>query len=53
VNDENARVTRAVLKADLTILEARLLERFEKSETALLREFRKCAINFVSPQPRF
>jgi hypothetical protein len=35
-------------KADLEALETRLLERVEKTETNLLREFRKWAISFES-----
>jgi hypothetical protein len=37
-----------VTKADLEVLETRLLERIEKTETTLLREFRKWAISFES-----
>ena len=35
-----------VTKADLEVLETRLLERIEKTETTLLREFRRWAISF-------
>jgi hypothetical protein len=35
-------------KADLETLENRLLERLERSETTLLREFRKWALSFES-----
>ncbi len=38
----------AVTKSDLEALENRLLERIERSETTLLREFRKWAISFES-----
>jgi len=38
----------AVTKADLDALENRPLERLERSETTLLREFRKWAISFES-----
>lgn len=37
-----------VSKADLDALETKLLERIEKTETTLLREFRKWAISFES-----
>jgi hypothetical protein len=37
-----------VTKADLDALETRLLERVEKVETTLLKEFRKWAISFES-----
>ncbi len=37
-----------VTKADLDALENRVLERLEKTETTLLREFRKWAISFES-----
>jgi hypothetical protein len=42
MNDEPAT------KADLAAQEIRLLERLEKTETTLLREFRKWAISFES-----
>ena len=35
-------------KADLEVLKETLLERIEKTETTLLREFRKWAISFES-----
>jgi hypothetical protein len=41
-------VTKADLDALETRLETRLLERIEKTETTLLREFRKWAISFES-----
>jgi hypothetical protein len=44
MSDESASAT----KADLVDLETRLLERIEKTETTLLREFRKWAISFES-----
>lgn len=37
-----------VSKTDLDALETRLLERIEKTETTLLREFRKWAVSFES-----
>lgn len=37
-----------VTKDDLAALETRLLERVEKTETTLLKEFRKWAISFES-----
>jgi hypothetical protein len=37
-----------VSKADRESLETRLLERIEKTETTLLREFRKWAVSFES-----
>lgn len=37
-----------VRKADLEALQVTLLERIEKTETTLLREFRKWAISFES-----
>jgi len=37
-----------VTKNDLDALETRLLERIEKVETTLLKEFRKWAISFES-----
>ena len=37
-----------VTKSDLNALELNLLERVEKTETTLLREFRKWAISFES-----
>ena len=37
-----------ITKADLDALETHLLERVEKTETTLLREFRKWAISFES-----
>jgi hypothetical protein len=48
--DLNALETRLLelTKADLNALETRLLERVEKTETTLLREFRKWAISFES-----
>ena len=35
-------------RGDLSDLETRLLERIEKTETTLLREFRKWAVSFES-----
>jgi hypothetical protein len=43
VPDENL-----VRKSDLEALQVALLERIEKTETTLLREFRKWAISFES-----
>ena len=37
-----------ITKSDLETLETRLLERIEKTETTLLREFRKWAVSFES-----
>lgn len=37
-----------VTKADLESLATKLLERIEKTETTLLREFRKWAVSFES-----
>ena len=36
------------IKEDMNALEVRMLERLEKSETTLLKEFRKWAISFES-----
>lgn len=47
MQDENL-VTKADLKAGLEAAEERLLERIEKTETTLLREFRKRAVSFES-----
>jgi hypothetical protein len=47
VADEGS-VTKADLKQRLDSLEERLLERIEKTETTLLREFRKWAVSFES-----
>jgi hypothetical protein len=47
VADEGS-VTKADLKQGLDSLEERLLERIEKTETTLLREFRKWAVSFES-----
>jgi len=44
----NEPVTKADLDALEARLETRLLERIEKTETTLLREFRKWAISFES-----
>lgn len=44
MNEENGSVS----KSDLRELETRLLERIEKTETTLLREFRKWAVSFES-----
>jgi hypothetical protein len=44
----DAPVTKADLDALEARLETRLLERIEKTETTLLREFRKWAISFES-----
>jgi len=44
MSDENA----PAMRSDLNALEIRLLEGIEKSETTLLREFRKWAISFES-----
>ncbi len=41
-------VTKAVLDEGLGALEERLLERIERTETTLLREFRKWAVSFES-----
>ena len=38
----------SVTKADLADLKEELLERIEKTETTLLREFRKWAVSFES-----
>ena len=48
MNDPNSPVTNADLKAALADQEMRLLERIEKTETTLLREFRKWAVSFES-----
>ena len=45
--DENL-VTKADLQAGLEATQEMLLERIEKTETTLLREFRKWAISFES-----
>ncbi len=45
--DDNL-ATKADLKQGLGTLEERLLERIEKTETTLLREFRKWAVSFES-----
>lgn len=45
--DENL-VTKADFKAGLDGLREELLERLEKTETTLLREFRKWAVSFES-----
>lgn len=37
-----------ITRADLESLEVKLLERIEKTETTLLREFRKWAVSFES-----
>jgi hypothetical protein len=37
-----------ITRADLEGLEVKLLERIEKTETTLLREFRKWAVSFES-----
>jgi hypothetical protein len=37
-----------ITRDDLNTLETRLLERIEKTETTLLREFRKWAVSFES-----
>ena len=44
MSDDQAPISRT----DLADLETRLLERVEKAETTLLREFRKWAISFES-----
>ncbi len=44
MSDESNPIT----KADLEGLEVKLLERIEKTETTLLREFRKWAVSFES-----
>ena len=41
---ENDYVTRDVLKQSLEASELRMLERLEKMETTLLKEFRKWAV---------
>ena len=41
-------MSEAITKDDLNALETRLLERIEKTETTLLREFRKWAVSFES-----
>jgi hypothetical protein len=48
MSDENAPITRTELKTELEALETRILERIERSETTLLREFRKWAVSFES-----
>lgn len=45
--DDNL-ATKADLKQGLGTLEERLLERIEKTETTLFREFRKWAVSFES-----
>lgn len=45
---DEGSVTKADLKQGLDSLEERLLERIEKTETTLLREFRKWAVSFES-----
>jgi hypothetical protein len=49
-NDLNALETKLLEQShnDLSALETRLLERIEKTETTLLREFRKWALSFES-----
>jgi hypothetical protein len=41
-------VTRSELRSELESQETRVLERIEKTETTLLKEFRKWAISFES-----
>lgn len=45
---DEGSVTKADLKQGLDSLEEKLLERIEKTETTLLREFRKWAVSFES-----
>lgn len=45
---DEGSVTKADLKQGLDSLEERLLERTERTETTLLREFRKRAVSFES-----
>ncbi len=49
-DDLNGLETRLLTRThtDLNALETRLLERIEKTETTLLREFRKWAVSFES-----
>lgn len=48
MSDAENPVTRADLASTMAEMETRLLERIEKTETTLLREFRKWAVSFES-----